>query len=261
MADFTRFSAAFLALFLFQNASAQLEPVRRLPALDSLEMEGEAVLFSPKYEVTVGGRLCHKDPEVEACNFSSDLIVLERATQKAWAVPLANLPDGVAEHFSAVGLGATCDGEMAFLVGGYGFDGRLEEFRTLGQMTYFPIEKTVEKLLAGQSADLDFRIVLDDRMAVFDAFLMKVGDYFLLFNGQRAEPFWQDEIDRPFIDHQKFDGELRTWRLDCLRKGFCEVAEFQVCAGALNHINCLPKRYRADQKDSADGLGGDPDHR
>ncbi len=229
---------------LAQTAAA----VRQLPRFDSLSMEGEAIFFTKKYEVILGGRLCHADPEIEACLFSTDVFVVERASKKTWAIPLENLPENVAEHFSAVGIGAATDSENAFFVGGYGYDHRADAFVTFGQLTFFPLEKTIEKLLTGQRADADFKAIVDDRLALFDGRLLKIGDYFLLYNGQLATPIYQEELDRPFIDIEDFAGELRTWRLVCAPVFGCEIVEFKTCESSAAQISCLPKRFYLDEK-------------
>lgn len=240
----------FSILFFEKKTSAQTDPVRLLPAFDSLMIEGEAFFFTEKYRVILGGRYCNIDPEIEACDFNADILVLERTGKRVWAVPLSNLPTTVAEHFSAVGLCTAADEKgMAWVAGGYGYDGESGNFTTIGQLTSFPLEKTVAALLAGENTTGLFSTVVDANLAVFDGRLMKIGDWFLLFGGHRAEPVFVENSDRPtHLNKISLEGELRTWRLECNATGQCAVADFQACEQPPTLFQCLPKHYYLDEK-------------
>ena len=248
---FTAACLVFAVLFFQKNLAAQTDPVRLLPRFDSMYIEGEAFFYTEKYQVILGGRHCNIDPEIEACDFNSDILILERTGQKrVWAVPIFNLPAEVADQFSAIGLCATSDEDgLAWVAGGYGFDDGVGTFSTIGRLTSFPLEKTVAALLHGQRVDANFFTINDPQLAVFDGRLMKIGDWFMLFGGQRTVPVFEENSDRPtHVNMVDLGGELRTWRLDCESTGTCELADFQRCEHAPTLFQCMPTQFYINKK-------------
>ncbi len=234
------------ALFFGKNLAAQdVDPVFQLPPMDSLYIEGEAFLFGPNYEVVIGGRFCNKDPEIEACDFNQHILAVERRGRRVWAIPLFNLPAAAAQHLSAVGLCAATDEKgVAWVSGGYGFDGDLDGFSTMGSLTSFPLERAVSELLAGRRADSLFTTIHDPRLAVFDGRLMTAGKWFFLFGGSRAVPVF-DEIYH--VNLTSYEGQMRSWRLACGPNGSCQVAGFRVCERVPGFFQCMPEPYFPDE--------------
>lgn len=222
--------------------------IYEFPGSDLPPMVGEASFAYGQFKIVVGGKfLDPQKPEVEAV-YNCDMLVVDGAAKKTYVLPLSYFPPFVADQFSGVNYCYTMDADTAYIMGGYGYDLAQGYETTFPIMTIFPVKTLIDSVMQQKDYLNLFEVVADDgRLAVTEGNLVRIGQYFLVYNGREIKPVREDFVDRPTVSEWDFRGQLRKFTLTN-RQGFREVAEFQVCNTSKVFYQCMPSQWKPVSK-------------
>lgn len=241
------FSILFLAVI--QTAQAQFVcfsdsiAIYEFPGTDLPAMDGAAVFESEGYKVVVGGKF--SDPEMpdEEGVYNCDMIVVDGKAKKTYVLPLSFFPPGVADQFSAAHFCFTMDKDTAYVMGGYGYDWAAGYETTLPLMTIFPLKTLIDSVVQKKDYFDLFEVVYDDRLAITEGNLVRIGAYFLVYNGREISPIIDEYTDQRTVNEWNFQGQLRKFTLKNT-EGYREVDEFQICYNSKVFYQCMPDKWR-----------------
>lgn len=222
--------------------------IYEFPGADLPPMVGEASFTCGHFKVVVGGKfLDTKNPEAEAV-YNCDMLVVDGSAKKTYVLPLSYFPPFVADQFSGVNYCYTMDNDTAYLMGGYGYDLAQGYETTFPTMTIFPVKTLIDSVVHRKDYLALFEVVAgDNRLAVTEGNLVRIGQYFLVYNGREIKPVKEEFVDRMTVSEWDFRGQLRKFTL-VNTQGFREVAEFQVCNTSKVFYQCMPGQWQPTSK-------------
>jgi hypothetical protein len=207
---------------------------------------GEASFNSGHYRVIVGGKfLDAKAPEAEGV-YNCDMVVLDYQAQKTYILPLSYFPPFIDDQFAGVNHCYTMDNDTAYIMGGYGYD-LAEGFETtFSTMTIFPVKTLIDSVIHHKDYLSLFQVVeSDNRLAIMEGNLVRIGQYFLVYNGRKISPTREEFTDCLTVSEWDLRGQLRKFTLK-KTSGFLEVDEFQVCNTSKVFYQCMPENWNAE---------------
>lgn len=98
---------------------------------------------------------------------------------------LAELPAKIREPLSSTNMQFHQDGEMLYLIGGYGYSGLQQNHTTFNTLTAVNLSLLYEALINNKELSLAFRQIENAKLQVTGGYLGKIGDTFYLVGGQR----------------------------------------------------------------------------
>ena len=122
-------------------------------------------------------------PEDEANNA---VWVVDRATEQVWSRSLDELGDTVADPLRVTNPQYHQDGEMLYVIGGYGTDSATGQMITFPTLTAIDVPGLIEAVTTGGDLAPHLRQTTDERLAVTGGELRTYGSY-ILFGGQRFD--------------------------------------------------------------------------
>ncbi len=206
-------------------------------------MVGEASFNSGHFRVIVGGKfLDAKAPESEGV-YNCDMIVLDYQAGKTYVLPLSYFPPFVDDQFAGVNHCYTMDQDTAYIVGGYGYD-LAEGFETtFPTMTIFPIKTLIDSVIQHKDYLGLFQVVeSDNRLAITEGNLVRIGAYFLVYNGRKISPIKEEFTDCLTVSEWDLRGQLRKFTLK-KTAGYLELDEFQICNTSKVFYQCMPENW------------------
>jgi hypothetical protein len=206
-------------------------------------MVGEASFSSGHYKVIVGGKFLDAlAPEAEGV-YNCDMVVLDYQAQKTYILPLSYFPPFVDDQFAGVNHCFTMDNDTAYVIGGYGYD-LAEGFETtFPTMTIFPVKTLIDSVVQHKDYLSLFQVVeTDNRLAIMEGNLVRIGQYFLVYNGRKISPSREEFTDCLTVSEWDLRGQLRKFTLK-KTSGFLEVDEFQVCNTSKVFYQCMPENW------------------
>ena len=204
---------------------------------------GESSFNSGNYRVIVGGKfLDPKAPETEGV-YNCDMVILDYQSQKTYILPLSYFPPFIDDQFAGVNHCFTMDNDTAYILGGYGYD-LAEGFETtFPTLTIFPVKTLIDSVVQHKDyLDLFQVVETDNRLAIMEGNLVKIGQYFLVYNGRRISPSREEFTDCLTVSEWELRGQLRKFTLK-KTAGFLEVDEFQVCNTSKVFYQCMPENW------------------
>ncbi|MDO8368758.1 MAG: hypothetical protein Q7T20_18305 [Saprospiraceae bacterium] len=207
---------------------------------------GEASFNTGHYRVIVGGKfLDTKSPEAEGV-YNCDMIVLDFQAKKTYVLPLSYFPPFVDDQFAGVNHCFTMDNDTAYIVGGFGFDLAEGYETTFSTMTIFPVKTLIDSVIHHKDYLSLFQVVeSDNRLAIMEGNLVKIGKYFLVYNGRKITPIEEEFTDRLTVSEWELRGQLRKFTLK-KTAGYLEVDEFQVCNTSKVFYQCMPENWTGE---------------
>ncbi len=204
---------------------------------------GEASFNSGHYRVIVGGKfLDAKDPASEGV-YNCDMIVVDHQAKKTYVLPLSYFPPFVDDQFAGVNHCYTIDKDTAYIMGGFGYD-LAEGFETtFPTMTIFPVKTLIDSVVQHKNYLGLFQVVeSDSRLAITEGNLVRIGQYFLVYNGRKISPSREEFSDYLTVSEWELRGQLRKFTLK-KTAGFLEVDEFQICNTSKVFYQCMPENW------------------
>jgi hypothetical protein len=220
--------------------------IYEFPGTEIPPMIGEASFHSGHFRVIVGGKfLDAKKPEAEAV-YNCDVVILDFQTQKTYVLPLSYFPPFVDEQFAGANFCYTMDQDTAYVLGGFGYDLAENYETTFPTLTIFPVKTLIDSVVQHKDYLNLFQVVEDDkRLAITEGTLVKIGAYFLVYNGREITPIEDEFSDCLTVNEWDLRGQLRKFTLKNT-EGFMEVAEFQVCNTSKVFYQCMPDKWSAE---------------
>lgn len=225
------------------------------PGTDLPAMDGAATFDVEGYKVIVGGLFVDPDMPEEEGIYNCDMLVVDYKAKKTYILPLSFFPPGVADQFSAAHFCYTSDKDTAYIMGGYGYDWASGYETTLPLMTIFPLKTLIDSVVLHKDYFDLFEVVYDNRLAVTGGNLIRIGAYFLVYNGREITPVVDEYTDRRTVNEWNFQGQLRKFAL-INTAGFREVDEFQVCYNSRVFYQCMPDKWRPEDPEAPKVIKG-----
>lgn len=204
---------------------------------------GETSFNSGHFRIIIGGKfLDPKAPESEGV-YNCDMVVVDYAANKTYVLPLSYFPPFVDDQFAGVNHCSTMDNDTAYIMGGYGYD-LAEGFETtFPTLTIFPVKSLIDSVVQHKNYLGLFQVVeSDNRLAITEGNLVRIGQYFLVYNGRKISPMKEEFTDCLTVSEWDLRGQLRKFTLK-KTAGFLEVDEFQVCNTAKVFYQCMPENW------------------
>lgn len=207
-------------------------------------MVGEASFSYGHYRVIVGGKFLDTDhPEDEAI-YNCDMLVLDHEKQKTYVLPLSYFPPFIDDQFAGMNYAFTMENDTAYILGGFGFDLAKGYQTTFPTFTIFPVKTLIDSVLQMKDYLGLFQVVEDDkRLAITEGTLVKIGDYFLVYNGREITPIEDEYTDCLMVNEWDFRGQLRKFTLK-KTEGYLEVDEYQICNTSKVFYQCMPDTWK-----------------
>ena len=204
---------------------------------------GEASFNSTHFRVIVGGKfLDAKAPESEAV-YNCDMVVVDYAANKTYVLPLSYFPPFVDDQFAGINHCYTMDNDTAYIMGGFGYDLAEGYETTFSTLTIFPVKTLIDSVVQHKDYLKLFQVVeSDSRLAITEGNLVKIGNYFLVYNGRIITPIEEEFTDRLTVSEWELRGQLRKFTLK-KTAGYLEVDEFQVCNTSKVFYQCMPDNW------------------
>lgn len=209
-------------------------------------MVGEASFSYGHYRVIVGGKFLDTDhPEDEAI-YNCDMLVLDHEKQKTYVLPLSYFPPFIDDQFAGMNYAFTMENDTAYILGGFGFDLAKGYQTTFPTFTIFPVKTLIDSVLQMKDYLGLFQVVEDDkRLAITEGTLVKIGDYFLVYNGREITPIEDEYTDCLMVNEWDFRGQLRKFTLK-KTEGYLEVDEYQICNTSKVFYQCMPDTWKKE---------------
>ncbi|MFN0215057.1 MAG: hypothetical protein ACKVT2_12445 [Saprospiraceae bacterium] len=217
--------------------------IYEFPGTDLPPIVGEATFNSGHYKVIVGGKfLDPKAPEtagIENC----DMLILDHEKQKTYVLPLSYFPPFVDDQFAGVNHCYTMENDTAYLLGGFGYDLATGLETSFPIMTIFPVKTLIDSVLQRKNYFNLFQVIeSDNRLAVMEGNLVRIGQYFLIYNGRKITSIKDEFTEQITVSEWDLRGQLRKFTLK-MTAGFLEVDEFQICNTSKVFYQCMPENW------------------
>lgn len=222
-----KYSGLFFGLLLsllWIGASSQSTSVNVV--LEPVEIEGlggvqsYAAGQSEGRWLILGGRLDglhRRQPfaSFDIAGHNTSLIVIDPEEKNLWRVSNSVLPVPVREQLSATNLEFYQDGDMLYVVGGYGFSNTSNDHITYPYLCAIDVRKTIKAIIKNEDITPFFRQIKDDKMAVTGGYLHKLYETYYLVGGQkfigRYNPQGPDH-GPGFV--QEYTNAIRTFKIE-----------------------------------------------
>lgn len=168
--------------FDIQLTPIQIEGVGGLQAFAFGQHEGKWLI--------VGGRLDglhRRQPfaSFDIAGHNTQLIVVDPSGNQSWTASLNVLPASIKEQLSATNMEFYQEGDILYLIGGYGYSATAGDHITYPNLTAINIPQTIQAIQNDLSILPFIRQIKDDKLAVTGGYLQKIYDTYYLVGGQK----------------------------------------------------------------------------
>ncbi len=168
--------------FDIQLTPIQVEGVGGLQAFAFGQHEGKWLI--------VGGRLDglhRRQPfaSFDIAGHNTQLIVVDPSGNQSWTASLNVLPASIKEQLSATNMEFYQEGDVLYLIGGYGYSATAGDHITYPNLTAINIPQTIQAIQNDLSILPFIRQIKDDKLAVTGGYLQKIYDTYYLVGGQK----------------------------------------------------------------------------
>jgi hypothetical protein len=138
----------------------------------------------------VGGRLDglhRRQPfaSFDIAGHNTQLIVVDPSGNQSWTASLNVLPASIKEQLSATNMEFYQEGDILYLIGGYGYSATAGDHITYPNLTAINIPQTIQAIQNDLSILPFIRQIKDDKLAVTGGYLQKIYDTYYLVGGQK----------------------------------------------------------------------------
>lgn len=187
----------FAVIVIFSlSAYAQTSPFQI--ALEPLNITGlgglQAFAFGQHNGkwLIAGGRLdgLHRRQPFAAFDVAGNnnqLIVIDPVTQQKWTAPITSLSVALQEQLSSTNMQFHQDGNMLYLIGGYGYHTATTSRKTFDNLTAIDVPAVINAVVAGTAINAYFRQISDTLFAVTGGHLKKINNTYYLVGGNRFD--------------------------------------------------------------------------
>ncbi len=118
---------------------------------------------------------------------NNQLIVIDPVTQQKWTAPITSLSVALQEQLSSTNMQFHQDGNMLYLIGGYGYHTATTSRKTFDNLTAIDVPAVINAVVAGTAINAYFRQISDTLFAVTGGHLKKINDTYYLVGGNRFD--------------------------------------------------------------------------
>lgn len=113
------------------------------------------------------------------------LIVVDPVTKQSWSKSISSLPIAVQDHVKSTNAEFFQDGNMLYLIGGYGYSSAASDHTTFDNLTAVDVSATINAVINNTSITSYFRQITDANLQVTGGRLEKIYDTYYLVGGQK----------------------------------------------------------------------------
>lgn len=116
---------------------------------------------------------------------NNQVLVIDPVSKQRWSAPLSSLPVALQEQLSATNMEFEQEGEMLYLVGGYGYSNTAGDHITYDRLIAVKVPEVIDAVVNGTAFAPYFRWVADPQFAVTGGHLTRIYDTYHLVGGQK----------------------------------------------------------------------------
>ncbi len=185
-----------LVSFFVHGARTQSVPFQiHLEGIDIPELGGlQSYAFGQANGkwLIVGGRLdgLHRRQPFAAFDVAGNnnqLMVVDPIAQQKWTASLSALDEALQEQLSSTNMEFYQEGDMLYVVGGYGFHNATQTRKTFDLFTAIAVSQTIEAVINGTDVEPFFRYINDPMFAVTGGHLEKINTTYYLIGGNKFD--------------------------------------------------------------------------
>ncbi len=139
------------------------------------------------------------------------LTVVDPVTQQFWTASITSLPVPVQEQLRSTNMEFHQQGNMLYLMGGYGYSNTQADHTTYPYLTAIDLQVVVPAIISGNPVNSGFRQVQDEEFAVTGGYLNKIYDTWYITGGQRFEGRYNPMNNPTFV--QEYTNSIRKFQL------------------------------------------------
>lgn len=185
-----------LLIFWKFEADAQVSPFEI--KLSPISVNGLGGLQSYAYGqydgkwIIIGGRLDglhRRQPfaSFDVAGNNNKIIVVDVKKNLVWTSALSGLSVSLQEQLSSTNMEFHQEGDMLYLIGGYGYNAASASRKTFASMIAVNLKQLSDSVVSGKSITSAFRQYADQKFAVTGGHLESIGDIFYLLGGNRFD--------------------------------------------------------------------------
>ncbi len=140
----------------------------------------------------VGGRLdgLHRRQPFAAFDVAGNnnqIIVVDPVSKQKWTAPLSSLSVDIQEQLSSTNMEFHQNGNILYLIGGYGFNNATSSRKTFDKLSALKVEELINAVITGNSISGLIRQISDPEFAVTGGHLKKINNTYYLIGGNKFD--------------------------------------------------------------------------
>jgi hypothetical protein len=140
----------------------------------------------------VGGRLdgLHRRQPFAAFDVAGNnnqIIVVDPVSKQKWTAPLSSLSVDIQEQLSSTNMEFHQNGNMLYIIGGYGFNNATSSRKTFDKLSALKVEELINAVITGNSISGYIRQISDPQFAVTGGHLKKINNTYYLIGGNKFD--------------------------------------------------------------------------
>lgn len=142
--------------------------------------------------LVIGGRLdgLHRRQPFAAFDIAGNnnqIMVIDPINENVWTASISSLPLEIQEQLSSTNMEYYQEGNILYLLGGYGYDNATNSKMTFPYMTAVNVSELIDAVVSNGDISSYFRQISDEKFAVTGGHLEKVNNTFYLVGGNRFD--------------------------------------------------------------------------
>ncbi len=183
------------------NYSLELVP-QNIPNLIGIQAFAHAE-YQGNYLI-IGGRLdgLHKrqpNASFDLIGHNNQLVLLNPTTNQVWTKSMSSLSVSIREQLSSTNMQYYMDGDVLYLIGGYGYSTDSVDHITFPYLTAIKIIDLINAIKNNSPIASFFRQIHDEQFAVTGAHLKKLYNTYYLVGGQRFDGRYNPMMHATFV--------------------------------------------------------------
>lgn len=142
---------------------------------------------------------------------NDDIWVVDPVTKQVWSAPINTLNTGLKNALTATNVQFQQQGDVLFLVGGYGVDFADNQHKTYSYVTSVDVTPLANAIIGNQAIAPHFKQITDSRMKVTGGYMAYFNNQFYLACGQEFDGRYNPMNGPSFT--QSYTEALKTFKL------------------------------------------------
>ncbi|MBP6456863.1 MAG: T9SS type A sorting domain-containing protein [Chitinophagaceae bacterium] len=191
-------SILFLVVLLFTQISLKAQTAPFNIYIEPISISGLGGLQAYAYGqsngkwLIIGGRLdgLHRRQPFAAFDVvgnNNQIIVVDPVNLQMWTASLASLSISLQEQLSSTNMQFHQDGDMLYIIGGYGYNNATATRKTFDHLTAVNVPNLINAVINSTSITSHFRQISDNQFAVTGGHLKKINNTYYLLGGNKFD--------------------------------------------------------------------------